>query len=332
MAGSISRSRRRVCNLKKKIALVGLGRVSRRHLEALAANADVLELAVVCDVDFEKARKVAQETGASPIVNFSEIRDVDFISFATPSGLHPEHVSRAASDCNVPVIICEKPISLTVREARAMMKVVADKKKTLLGVYQNRYNPLVRFTRDLIQSGRLGRAYQYAMNVYWNRNNEYFNVDWHGTLDLDGGVIFTQASHYVDMLQFFFGEVSDFHGAGTSFRGFEAKDTVSAILKFQSGAVGSLNATVNTYRTNFATEFTLIAERGTIRLSGTNLNQIDVWDVEGMEKPDLSFATEHQYGRGHDAMYRYAAEGRWEEFPSMEDVVRGIAIMEKLSY
>ncbi|MBL8022441.1 MAG: Gfo/Idh/MocA family oxidoreductase [Leptospirales bacterium] len=317
---------------KKKIALVGLGRVSRRHLEALEANKDFLEIAYVCDLDLERAKAVASKTGAKAINDFTAIGNVDFLSFATPSGLHPEHVKLAARACSAPWIICEKPIALTVREAITMYKEVESAGKTLLPIYQNRYNPLVAFMRDLIQSGKLGKMYQFVMNIYWNRNDEYFKVDWHGTLDLDGGVIFTQASHYVDMLQFFFGEVAEFHGIGGRQRGFETQDTVSAVLGFKDGPVGSLNATVSVYRENFMTEFTLIAEKGTVRISGTNLNTIDVWDVQGMNKPDLSFVTEHQYGRGHDTMYRLVADGNFASFPEKKEVLAGIGIMEKLSF
>ncbi|MCE9599620.1 MAG: Gfo/Idh/MocA family oxidoreductase [Spirochaetia bacterium] len=317
---------------KKKIALVGLGRVSQRHLDALEANKDFLELAFVCDVDRNRAEEAAKKVGAVPVADIREIGDVDFVSFATPSGLHPEHVKLAAKYCSAPGIICEKPIALTVREAITMYKEVEAANKRLLPIYQNRYNPLVMHMHQLIGSGKLGKIYQYVMNIYWNRNDEYFNVDWHGTLDLDGGVIFTQASHYVDMLQFFFGDVGEFHGVGGKQRGFETQDTVSAVLAFKNGAVGSLNATVSVYRQNFMTEFTLIAEKGTVRISGTNLNTIDVWDVKGIEKPDLSFVTEHQYGRGHDTMYRMVGEGNFASFPDKKDVLAGIGIMEKLSF
>ena len=104
------------------------------------------------------------------------------------------------------------------------------------------------------------------------------------------------------------------------------------MLQFKSGVVGSINATVSVYRTNFATEFTLIAEKGTIRLSGTNLNQIDFWDVEGMEKPDMDFKLDHQYGKGHNTLYEYVVAERWDMFPNKKDILSGIRLMEMVSY
>jgi UDP-N-acetyl-2-amino-2-deoxyglucuronate dehydrogenase len=134
------------------------------------------------------------------------------------------------------------------------------------------------------------------------------------------------------MVHYFFGEVASHKGEGGALRGFEVYDSVSAVLRFQSGVVGTINATVDVYEKNFATEFTLIAENGTIRLSGTNLNRIDFWNVRGVEKPDLDFALDHQYGQGHNALYRYLLEEKWEMFPSKADVLSGIRLMEMLSF
>ena len=186
--------------------------------------------------------------------------------------------------------------------------------------------------KELIDSGKLGKVHQFVCNVLWNRNDEYFNIDWHGTRSLDGGVLYTQASHYVDMAHFFFGAVAESKGVGGSLRSLDVYDSVSAVCRFESGVIGTINATVSTYRQNFLTEFTLIAEKGTIRLSGTNLNTIDFWDVEGMGKPDMDFTIDHVYGKGHNTMYEYIAQDKWEMFPSREDVLPGIRLMERLSY
>jgi UDP-N-acetyl-2-amino-2-deoxyglucuronate dehydrogenase len=168
--------------------------------------------------------------------------------------------------------------------------------------------------------------------VIWNRNDAYFDIDWHGTRSLDGGVLYTQASHYVDMVHFFFGELVSGKGQGGLLRGLEVYDSVSAVMRFKSGIVGSLNATVSAYKKNYETEFTLIAENGIIRLAGTNLNTIRHWNVKGMEKPDMDFTLDHVYGKGHDTMYEYIAKEMWEKFPSRDDILSGIHLMEKLSY
>jgi UDP-N-acetyl-2-amino-2-deoxyglucuronate dehydrogenase len=317
--------------MMKKVALVGCGRIANRHVEAITQHPD-LEIGLVCDCDPGKAKTMAERIGCKYVTDYREIRGADVISVLTPSGLHPKHAAEIAETTDAPHIICEKPLSLTVREAHEVLKRVDKAGKRLLPVYQNRYNPLVSFTKKLIDSGKLGKVHQFVCNVLWNRNDAYFDIDWHGTRELDGGVLYTQASHYVDMVHFFFGEIAESKGIGGSLRGFEVYDSIAATMRFQNGVVGTINATVSTFRQNYLTEFTLVAEKGTIRLAGTNLNTIDFWDVDGMEKPDMDFTLDHVYGKGHDNLYAYIADNRWEMFPSRDDVLSGIRLMEMLSY
>jgi UDP-N-acetyl-2-amino-2-deoxyglucuronate dehydrogenase len=315
----------------KKIALVGCGRIFDRHAEAIAAT-DGLKVDLVCDVRKDRALEKGNQLGVPHITDYRDIRGVDVVSVLTPSGLHPQHASEIAESVDAPYIVCEKPLSLTVREAHELFGRIDRAGKKLLPVYQNRYNPLVAYTKKLIDNGKLGTVHAFICNVLWNRNDDYFNIDWHGTRELDGGVLYTQASHYVDMLHYFFGEVAEHKGIGGSLRGLEVFDAVAATMSFQSGVVGTLNATVDVYRRNYVTEFTLIGSRGTVRLSGTNLNTIDFWDVEGMDKPDMDFKLDHVYGKGHDTMYAYISKEKWDMFPSRDDILSGIRLMEMLSY
>ncbi len=315
----------------KKIAIVGCGRISNRHIEALNST-DGIEIAVFCDIIEERAKEKAEKYGGTYVVDYRDIQGVDIITICTPSGDHPKHIIEIAENCDAPYIVSEKPISLTVREALEVFKKVKKAGKTFLPVYQNRYNPLVAFTKDLIDTGKLGKIFQFSCNVFWNRNDEYFNIDWHGTKEMDGGVLYTQASHYVDMMHFFFGKLSKVNGFGADLRGLDVYDTISAVLGFENGAVGTLNATVSTYRQNYTTEFTVIGEKGTVKLSGTNLNTIDFWDVNGMEKPDMDFKIDHVYGKGHDKMYEYIVSDQFDLFPTKDEIISGISLMEKLSY
>ena len=315
----------------KTVALVGCGRISKRHIEAIRET-DGIEIALVCDIDEEKAKTTAKELNVPYVTDYTQIRDVDIISVLTPSGLHPRHASEIAESTNVPYILVEKPLSLTVREAYELYDRINKTGKTLLCVYQNRYNPLVKYLKDLIDSKKLGNIHQFVCNVFWNRNDEYFKIGWHGTKMLDGGVLYTQASHYVDMIHYFFGELEMSKGIGGSLRNLEVHDSISATTKFKSGTIGTINATIGTFRKNYLTEFTLIAEKGTIRLSGTNLNKIDFWDVEGIDNPNLDFSLTHEYGKGHNTLYEYIAEDKYEMFPSKEDVLSGIKMMEMMSY
>lgn len=314
-----------------KVGLVGCGRISRRHIEAISACKGA-RVACVCDIDENKAKKTSLELDVPYHTDYSNIKGVDVISVLTPSGLHPRHASEIAEKCDAKYIVVEKPISLTVREAYELYRRVDDAGKILLPVYQNRYNPLVQYINAMIKDGKFGKIHQFICNVLWNRNDDYFKIDWHGTPELDGGVLYTQASHYVDMVHFLFGEIEECKGLGGSLRKFDVFDSVSAAMKFKNGAVGTINATVNAYEKNYCTEFVLVAEKGIVRLSGTNLNSIEHWNVEGIEKPDIDFKIDHVYGKGHDAMYQYIVDGSFDHFPSKEDVLSGISLMEKLSY
>jgi UDP-N-acetyl-2-amino-2-deoxyglucuronate dehydrogenase len=315
----------------KTVALVGCGRVSARHVEAIT-DTHCVKIAMVCDKIEARAKALAEKLGVPYVTDYRLIKGVDVISVLTPSGLHPRHVSNIAELTDAPYIVCEKPLSLTLREAYELYRRVEKAGKVLLPVYQNRYNPLVKLIKDLVESGKLGKIHQFVCNVLWNRNDDYFKIDWHGTAEFDGGVLYTQASHYVDMLHYFFGELAEHKGIGGQLRGLEVYDTLSAVLSFKNGAVGTLSTTVSVYEKNYLTEFILIAEKGTIRLSGTNLNKIDFWNVQGIEKPDLDFTINHQYGKGHDTLYQYIAQERWDMFPTKADVLSGIRMMEMMSY
>ncbi len=315
----------------KRVGLVGCGRISKRHIEAIEANNNI-EVSVVCDIKEERAKELGSKLHVPWLTDFRQIADVDIAAVLTPSGMHPRHAAEIIEHTDIPCILVEKPVSLTVREAYELFDTVERSGKRLLPVYQNRYNPLVAHMKEMIDSGKLGKIYQFVCNVFWNRNDEYFNIDWHGTSRLDGGVLYTQASHYVDMIHYFFGEIEESKGIGGSLRGLEVYDSVSAVCQFKNGTVGTINSTVSTYRQNFLTEFTVIGEKGTVRLSGTNLNTIDFWDVDGLEKPEIDFTIDHVYGKGHDTLYNYIVEERWDMFPSREDVISGIRLMERLSY
>lgn len=312
------------------VALIGCGRISNRHIEAVEAHPD-LRIAVACDLKKDRAEAVAQRTGARPATDMLDIAEADIASVLTPSGMHPRHAIAVAEGTQVTHIVVEKPIALTLRESLELFSRVEGAGKRLLPVYQNRYNPLVAYIRELVHSGALGRVHHFICDVLWNRNDAYFAIDWHGTRDLDGGVLYTQASHYVDMLNFLFGEIDECNGVGGNLRRLEVHDSVAAAMKFRNGTVGTLNATVDAFGGNLATELTLIAEKGNIRLSGTNLNEIVLWNVEGMEKPNLDFKLDHQYGKGHNTLYEHIVNENWAAFPSKEDVFSGICLMERLS-
>ncbi|WP_436417218.1 Gfo/Idh/MocA family oxidoreductase [Petrimonas sulfuriphila] len=168
-----------------KLALVGCGRVSERHIEAVRA-VEGIDISVVCDIDEKKAQTVSGQLSVPYLTDYKQLRDVDVVSVMTPSGMHPRHVIEIAEHTNIPYIICEKPVSLTQRELYEMYDRVNKAEKKLLPVFQNRYNPLIVFLKDLIDTCKLGMIYQFVCNIFWNRDDDYFGIDWHGTKAYDG--------------------------------------------------------------------------------------------------------------------------------------------------
>ena len=315
------------------VALVGCGRISPCHVDAVKANADRFRIAWVCDRDEAKARALAEELGCGWTCDMFALsgKGIDVASVLTPSGLHPRHLIDLAEKTDIPAFIGEKPLALHAADAEKVFDAFAKAGKRLYPVYQNRYNPIVVRLKEMIDAGAFGRIHQFAFNVYWRRDADYYAIDWHGTRDLDGGVLFTQASHFIDMLHFFFGPLESFRGFTGNHRALDIADSASVSMRFANGAVGTLNATVSVYDADYMTEFTLIAEKGTVRLGGVNLNHIEFWNVEGVGKPALDFEIAHQYGLGHRKLYAHVAEGRGDLFADRATLVSGIRLMETVS-
>ena len=314
------------------VALVGCGRISPCHCDAVASNKDDFRIAAVCDVDRDRAKALAGRLGCEWTDDMRRLdgRGIDLTSVLTPSGLHPRHVCELAEKTDIPMILSEKPLALSTREAMEVYACVDRCGKRLVPVYQNRYNPIVMRLKELVDAGAFGRIHQFAVNVYWRRGADYYSIPWHGTKELDGGVLFTQASHFVDMIHHFLGPVRRWKGFNGTHRGLDIPDTVSLAMEFENGAVGTVNATVSVYGDDYMTELTLIGEKGTVRLDGINMNRIAFWNVEGVEKPDLDFTITHQYGLGHRKLYSFIAAGRWEMFPERDKLLSGIRVMESV--
>mgnify|MGYP003300147066 CR=1 FL=1 len=178
-----------------KVGLVGCGRISNRHVDAILANKGKVKIAWVCDKKEERAKALAEKLGCNYCTNYLDLngKGLDVVSVLTPSGLHPRHVCAIAEQVDAPNILCEKPLSLTLREAYEVYRRVEKAGKRLIPVYQNRFNPIVQMMKKLIDSGKLGKIHQFCCNVFWNRNDAYFAIDWHGTREFDGG---TYAVHH----------------------------------------------------------------------------------------------------------------------------------------
>lgn len=208
------------------------------------------------------------------------------ISICTPNGLHARHVKECLNMGNH--VICEKPLTISVKDATDLIAIARLNNRKLLVVKSTRYNAKVIALKKMLDKGSLGNLFSFQLDCFWNREPAYYQNTWRGTYSLDGGTLFTQFSHYIDVLCWYFGEAKSVSGIRKNFchQQIEFGDTGVAALEMKNGMIGGINWSVNTYKKNLEISLTLIAERGTIRLSGEYLNDISYQLVEGIEEAD----------------------------------------------
>ena len=296
-----------------RFGIVGCGRISGYHLEALAALSQDAVVAAVCDVVPERARQAAERApGARWYTDLGEMLaagGLDVLSVCTPSGLHPEHgIAGALAGLHV---VCEKPIGIDLPSVDRLIETCEAHNVRLFTVLQNRLNPTVVALRRAMDHGRFGRLALMQVNVFWSRPQEYYDqAPWRGTWALDGGAFMNQASHYVDLAQWFGGEVQEVCAlTGTLGRRIEAEDTGTAILRFQDGALASLNVTMLVHPRNLEGSLTLLGLRGTAKVGGIALNRIEHWEFDSYRDEDrdilaTGYLPPTVYGHGHLGYYR----------------------------
>jgi UDP-N-acetyl-2-amino-2-deoxyglucuronate dehydrogenase len=293
------------------IALVGCGRISRNHLEAIA-KVDGLRLTAVCDSVAERATSVGEEFGVPAFTNYADLlkkADADVITLATPSGLHSaQGVAAARAGKHV---ITEKPMAITLEQADALVGATDAAGVKLFVVKQNRLNPSVQLLKRAVDKGRFGRIYLANTTVRWHRPQEYYDAaSWRGTWEFDGGAFMNQASHYVDLIQWLMGPVESVTAkTATQARRIEAEDSGVAVLKFRNGALGVIEVNVLTYPRNWEGSITIIGEKGTAKIGGTAVNKVEHWAFAEYDDDDKLIETAATnppsvYGFGHEGYYR----------------------------
>lgn len=295
-----------------RFAIVGCGAIAKRHAEHIT---NLATLAAVCDTKTERADHFAKTFGATAyyaiddMLNAAELPDV--VAICTPNGLHAEHAIKALrAGCHV---VCEKPMALSVADCETMITEARRAGKELFIVKQNRFNPPVAAVKELIRSGKLGKILGVQVNCFWNRGEAYYkSSDWRGTKSLDGGVLYTQFSHFVDLLHWLVGGISDVEAyVGNSNHPYiEIEDHGAVIFRLNDGAVGTLKYTVNAHQKNMEGSVTIFGEKGTIKIGGEYLNTLEYALVEDYQLPELPKGnTANDYGtyRGsmsnHDKVY-----------------------------
>ena len=301
----------RISGRRIRFAVVGCGRISGKHLEALQAHAERAELVAVCDCDAAALAAAQAATGVPGYASLDQLladSAADVVVLATPSGMHAEQgiaCARAGKH-----VVTEKPMATRWQDAKALVQACDQAGVDLFVVKQNRRNPTIRLLKRAMEKGRFGRIYMVNINVLWHRPQSYYDsARWRGTWEFDGGAFMNQASHYVDLLDWLVGPVESVHAfTGTLARNIEVEDTGVVNVRWRSGALGSMNVTMLAYPRNVEGSITVMGEKGTVRLGGVAVNEVQHWEFADRDDDDelavgASYETASVYGPGHTLYY-----------------------------
>jgi UDP-N-acetyl-2-amino-2-deoxyglucuronate dehydrogenase len=265
--------------------------------------------------------------------------EIDIVNICTPNGTHYA-LSIAALNCGKHVLV-EKPMALCRKDCEEMIRAAEANNRELFVVKQNRFNPPVQELRKLIEGKKLGKIYMVSVNCFWNRNEEYYrNSDWKGKKDLDGGALFTQFSHFIDIFYYLFGEIREINGmvANEGHKGLiEFEDTGCFTFRFNNGALGSLSFTTTSYKQNMEGSITVFAENATIKIGGKYLNTIEYqktngFDINGKNDPGLPNHYGHYEGSmsNHDKVIHNVIETLNKRETIMTNAREGMKVVEMI--
>lgn len=325
-----------------KFAIVGCGRIAQRHAEHISKRG---QLVAVCDVVKDKAQQLATTYGAKAYTSYADMLaqepSIDVIAVCSPNGLHAQHaIEGLKAGFHV---LCEKPMGLSVKECGEMMQTAERSNKRLFAIKQNRYNPPVAAVKEIIEDGKLGKVLSVQLSCFWNRNTDYYANSWKGTKDLDGGTLFTQFSHFIDLLYWLIGDVDEVAAYMVNFAHegiIEFEDTGVVILKFTNGAIGTVNYTVNSFDKNMEGSLTIFGEKGTVKIGGQYLNELEYQQIQDYRIENLPEGNKaNNYGNytgsmsNHDKVYDNLIEVLTHNAPittSSFEGMKTVEIIEKI--
>ena len=325
-----------------KFAIVGCGRIAQRHAEHISKRG---QLVAVCDVVEDKAQQLATAYGAKSYTSYADMLaqepSIDVIAVCSPNGLHAQHaIEGLKAGFHV---LCEKPMGLSVKECGEMMQTAERSNKRLFAIKQNRYNPPVAAVKEIIEAGKLGKVLSVQLSCFWNRNTDYYANSWKGTKDLDGGTLFTQFSHFIDLLYWLIGDVEEVAAYMGNFAHegiIEFEDTGVVILKFTNGAIGTVNYTVNSFDKNMEGSLTIFGEKGTVKIGGQYLNELEYQQIQDYRIENLPEGNKaNNYGNytgsmsNHDKVYDNLIEVLTHNAPittSSYEGMKTVEIIEKI--
>lgn len=302
---------------KLNFALIGCGRIGNRHAEHIN---NIGNLKAVCDIDGDKASDLGKTYDAKSYSNLTDLlsseTNIDVISICTPNGLHASQTIEALNAGFH--VVCEKPMAIKVEDCGKMIDASLNANKRLFIIKQNRFNPPIAAVKKAIDDEKFGKIYSIQLNCFWNRNEQYYSNSWKGTKDMDGGTLYTQFSHFIDLLYWMIGDVKSASGIVSNYDHkniIEFEDSGVVSLKFHNGAIGTINYTVNSFAKNMEGSLTIFAEKGTVKIGGQYLNELEYQSIENFEIKDLPAGNPpNNYGKyigsmsNHDQVYSNVVE------------------------
>ncbi len=270
-------------------ALLGCGKISRKHIDALA-NIESAQLVAVCDDKPERAREVGKRSGVPSFTSLAQMleqqKDIDIVNILTPSGLHADHAICAASYGKH--VVVEKPLALRLEDADNIISACDRAGVRLFVVKQNRFNPPVKRAFEALERGRFGKLVLGTVRLRWCRRQDYYDqADWRGTWPQDGGVLANQAAHHIDLLTWFMGDVESLYAkSATRLVNIQAEDTAVVVLKFVNGALGVIEATTAARPTDLEGSLSILGEKGSVVIGGFAANELTTWKFDEMLPDD----------------------------------------------
>lgn len=322
-------------------ALVGCGRIAKRHAELLGhrqiGNA---RLAAVCDIRRARAEAIGNQFGVPAYADMHEMmrtERIDVVAVLTESGLHADHVVALAP--YKAHIVVEKPMALTLRDADRMIAACDQAGVKLFVVKQNRFNVPVVKLREALEAGRFGKLVLGTVRVRWCRPQSYYDQDaWRGTWAMDGGVLSNQASHHIDMLEWMMGDVDSVYAMGTTaLVDIEAEDTAVVTLRFHNGALGVIEATTATRPKDLEGSISVLGEKGSVEIAGFAVNEMRVWNFTEPQPGDEAVMQRYSvnppnvYGFGHQAYYEHVVDCTLNNRKHLVDGLEGRKSLELIS-
>jgi UDP-N-acetyl-2-amino-2-deoxyglucuronate dehydrogenase len=308
---------------KIRFAVVGCGHIGKRHASIIKANSD-FELVALCDIRSKYDLGLEQFGDFSFFNNIDTLLSsdlaIDVVAIATPNGLHEQQALKVLeNNCNV---VIEKPMALTKSGCERIIFKALQKHKQVFCVMQNRYSPPSIWLKNLLEEGSLGKIYMVQTNCYWNRDDRYYKPDpitkkptsWHGTKNLDGGTLYTQFSHFIDLIYWFFGDITNISGNFNDFihtNSTDFEDSAFINFNFMDGGMGSLNYSTAIWDKNLESSITVIAENGSLKVGGQYMNEVEYCHIKDYEMPVLPPSNPpNDYGpyKGSAANHHYVYE------------------------